>query len=312
MSSITMHSGRELLRDVRQRIEARGERRQRERISRLLAVPESPRPYSSDAMLERLQAECAPVGQYGYDAHTSWWRGVQRAHWLLPEVELERPGARVLEIACGDGMAGRALAEYGHDVTLSDIEDWRDDRSRTLPFVAGDVSGELAVEAGSFDVVISYNAYIHFLDPRGALEQMLRACRPGGRVYLDFGHLFPSAFGLHAYRAVPIPYAQYLFEEEFLRARLAQRGLAAWPARLGQPTDGVLPLNGWRRSQYEELWASSGCTVKKLAYRLDPAHLGLVEQHSACFAGRGLEYEDLTTTSTTVVLEKPPGAGAAG
>src|SRR5690606_35278753 len=124
------------------------------------------------------------------------------------------------EVACGDGMAGRALAEFGHSVQLTDIEDWRDTRAFALPFVQSDLSKGLDVPKESFDAVLCFNAFIHFLDPAAALAQLEAACKPGGRIYLEFGFLYPSAWGLHAYRTVRAPYAQFLFDEGFLRARL--------------------------------------------------------------------------------------------
>ena len=34
-----------------------------------------------------------------------------------------------LRSGAGDGMVGKLLADYGHDVTLADFQDWRDPRA---------------------------------------------------------------------------------------------------------------------------------------------------------------------------------------
>jgi SAM-dependent methyltransferase len=284
-------------------------RRRRERVERILASPQ--RAFLDDeAVFARLQAEYAPRPDYGYDPHTGWWRGVQRAHWLMPVAGIERPGARVLDVACGDGLAGHALSSFGHDVTLTDLEDWREARARVLPFVQADASRPLPFESGVFDVVTSYNALIHFLDPRAVLRELVRVCRPGGVVYLDFGFLYPSAWGLHAYRTVRFPYAHFLFSRGFLERKLAELGFDAWPAALGRPRAGLIPLNGWRLVQYDALFDSLGCTRLSRATRVDDSHLGLVERFPAAFGGQGLRYEDLVTTTTTTALRTPESCAA--
>jgi SAM-dependent methyltransferase len=305
MQPSTLDSGRLLLRGMRERIEAGLERRRRECVERVLTADGPPRPYAAAEDFERLQAASPARADYGYDPHTSWWRGVQRAHWVMPALGIERPGARVLEVACGDGMTGRALAEFGHQVQLSDIEDWRDARARALPFEQRDVAQGFDFAPDSFDAVLCFNAFIHFMQPREVLAQLETVLRPGGRIYLEFGFLYPSPWGLHAYRSVRIPYAQYLLEEGLLRAQLRRLGLDAWPAALGRSEEGVIPLNGWSLARYDQLFARSGCKVLSRTTRTDTTHLAWVEQNAACFAGRGLTYDDLVTTSMTVVLEKP-------
>ena len=311
MRATTLETGRRVVRRLRSIPEEVRTRRRRERIERLLARREH-RFYDSEELFDELQRSYPPKPDYGYDPATSWWRGVQRAHWLLSTASLERPGAHVLEVACGDGMVGHALASYGHRVSLCDLEDWREQRSRALAFHPADVARELPFPDDAFDAVASYNAFIHFLDPENALREMVRVCRPGGTVYLDFGFLWPCAWGLHAYRTVRMPYAHLLFSPEFLGTKLDQLGFDAWPAMLGRPRSGTIPLNGWRLGQYRGIFARSGCAEVAGSTKTDASHLGIVERFPDAFSGLALTYEDLTTTMVSVALKKPQGRAVAG
>jgi SAM-dependent methyltransferase len=307
MQSQTLDLGRRVVRKLKSLPEEGRSRRRREHVARILTGAET-HALDSQAVFDQLQAEYQPKPDYGYDPHTTWWRGVQRAHWVLSLAGIEQPGARVLDVACGDGMAGRALAEYGHQVTLTDIEDWRDARAKGLEFVPADVGKGLPLEDASFDAITSFNAFIHFLDPAAALRELVRLCKPGGVIHLDFGFLYPSAWGLHAYRTVRMPYAQFLFTPDFLHQRLDELGFDAWPAQLGKPKAGMIPLNGWRLAQYREAFASTGCETISSSTHTDASHLELVERFPQAFAGRGLTVTDLETTLCSVTLRKPGGA----
>lgn len=280
-------------------------RRQRERIQKIVSRSEPPQPYNEEARFQQLQREYPPRPEYGYDPLSSWWRAVQHAHLVLTTTQLASPGAHMLDGACGNGMVGAVLKSYGHDITLTDVEDWREARARSLPFVEANLCESLPLESESFDTVFSFNAFIHFDPPERALTELVRVCKPGGLIYLNFGFLYPSPWGLHAYRTLRMPYPQFLFSPEFLQRKIEELGLNAWPAKLGQAREGMIPLNGWHLHQYEEMWRRSGCEVLARSTQEDARHLDLVERFPQAFRGRGLTVSDLTTTLLTVLLRKP-------
>lgn len=98
------------------------------------------------------------------------------------------PGQRVLDVACGTGALARAAAERvgpnGSVVGLDPNPDmlavarrkrpaieWRDGRAEALPF-----------PDRSFDAVVSQFGVMFFEDKPGALREMMRVLRPGGRL----------------------------------------------------------------------------------------------------------------------------------
>lgn len=100
------------------------------------------------------------------------------------------PQMRVLDVACGPGIVACALAPHaglvtGIDLTPAMIEqarqrqrtlkldnmDWQVGRATALPFA----------NAG-FDRVVTRYSLHHMTDPLAVLAEMLRVCRPGGKL----------------------------------------------------------------------------------------------------------------------------------
>lgn len=98
------------------------------------------------------------------------------------------PGQRVLDVASGTGVlacaAARRVGSNGSVVGLDPNEDmravaqrkacaveWRDGRAESLPF-----------PDASFDAVVSQFGMMYFEDKSGALREMMRVLRPGGRL----------------------------------------------------------------------------------------------------------------------------------
>ena len=112
------------------------------------------------------------------------------AQWAPLMVDIARiaDGQRVLDVACGTGVAARTAADrvgatgsvVGLDLnpamlevaaaTRSDIE-WRQGDAAHLPF--GD---------GEFDAVLCQSALFFFPDADAAVAEMARVVRPGGAV----------------------------------------------------------------------------------------------------------------------------------
>lgn len=187
---------------------------------------------------------------------------------------------------------------------LTDLEDWRDDRARSLAFHQGELESGLGLPDAHFDLLYSYNTFEHLRDPGACLRELARLCRPGGLIHLDFGPLFASAWGLHVYHTIRTPYAQFLYSEEFINRKLRELGIFD----LGKERLAPQPLNRWRLAQFEELFRSVGCEMIECSALLHSRWLGLVSRYPASFAGRGLTVEDLTHATLRVTLRKPAPA----
>ncbi len=112
------------------------------------------------------------------------------AQWgdVIADVARIGPGERVLDVACGTGVAACAAARRvgaagrvtGLDANAQMLEvarrksvnvEWVDGRAESLPFAAA-----------HFDAVVSQFGLMFFDDRAAALREMLRVLRPGGRL----------------------------------------------------------------------------------------------------------------------------------
>jgi ubiquinone/menaquinone biosynthesis C-methylase UbiE len=276
------------------------QKRRCQSISRILSQASGPYHYDSEEAFNDLQNEFQPKTAYGYDAYSTWRRGVERTLKLIESLQCHRPGLNILDAACGDGMTGHAFSVSGHKVVLSDIEDRRDERCQKLPFVLGDMCAGLPVESDGYDLVCSYNAFEHLLKPAEALRELRRVCRPGGIIYLEVGPLYASPWGLHAYRTICAPYSQFLFSGAFLKHKLEELGVRD----LGEERSNLQTLNQWRLSQFSRLWQDCGLEIVHLSRFTDLSCLHIIRRFPKAFGGRGLLFEDVTTQALYVTLRK--------
>ena len=269
-----------------------------ERLAPILEESQTPESYDSE--FETLQNSYSKWwDDYGFDGYSTWARGCERATRLLEVPTLRRPNLDVFETGCGDGMTAHVLESYGHQVTLNDAADWRDDRARTLPFVQGDICGRLPLKNESFDLLISYNAFEHIQDPRSGLAELVRLCKTDGHIYIEFNPLYCSALGLHAFSFF-MPYPQFLFSPSLIDSKIRELGAND----LGQNLPYLQPTNKRRLAEFRELWHSSGCTIVSLVEEVDPRHLGIVLKYPGAFSGRNLTVEDLSVSAVKVLLKK--------
>lgn len=97
-------------------------------------------------------------------------------------------GDKVLDVACGTGIVARnAVARVGSEGSVVGVdlsESMLQVAERTAPLVdwhLGDAQN-LPFESESFDVVLSQAGLMFFPDPVGAVTEMRRVLRPGGRL----------------------------------------------------------------------------------------------------------------------------------
>ena len=133
--------------------------------------------------VRRMFDRIAPV----YDAMNRVMTGGLDRRWRAATVrETVRPGDRVLDACCGTGdlaLAARAAGAAG--VVGVDFSERMLERARRkapeLEFVQGDVLA-LPFEDGSFDAAVVGFGVRNVEDLEGALRELRRVLRPGGRL----------------------------------------------------------------------------------------------------------------------------------
>lgn len=107
-----------------------------------------------------------------------------------PVVDLldPRPGERLLDLGCGDGVLARRLTEFGCSVVGVDSSPEMVAAARGRGVDARLMDGHALDFAGEFDAVFS-NAALHWMttDPAAVAAGVARALRPGGRFVGEMG-----------------------------------------------------------------------------------------------------------------------------
>lgn len=115
-------------------------------------------------------------------------------HYDAMRILLEMSGVghddEVLDVACGPGMVACEFARHarqvaGIDITPAMIEQAQkrqnEQNQTNLDWAVGDAV-PLPYEDNSFPLVITRYSFHHLLSPQQALAEMIRVCKPGGRV----------------------------------------------------------------------------------------------------------------------------------
>ena len=109
-------------------------------------------------------------------------------------IELSRVSGEdtILDVACGPGIVACAFASRAKRVTGIDLTPAMIDRAKklqaekglsNLEWVLGDVN-KLPFPDASFSLVLTRYSFHHFTDPAKVLSEMIRVCRPSGRVLI--------------------------------------------------------------------------------------------------------------------------------
>jgi SAM-dependent methyltransferase len=98
-----------------------------------------------------------------------------------------RPGERILDLGCGDGVLTAKLAEVGCEVIGVDASPAQIDAAKELGINVLVMNGERLSFDSEFDAVFS-NAALHWMrDPDRVIAGVWRALKPGGRFVAEFG-----------------------------------------------------------------------------------------------------------------------------
>lgn len=275
-------------------------KRLRKSVESILNRQELPDTDRSERAFEELQRSFpSDRGElYKYDDLSLFSRAFERAIAILQLPGMAEPGKKVLDVGAGDGVLGVILSTFGHIVDLADEADWRSRMAKAINLQTCDITDGLPFEDCHFDLVVSYNSFEHFPDPTKAFAEAMRVSKQGGLLHFEFGPLFASSWGLHAYRSLFMPYAQFLFSDNFINDRLNELGIED----LGSKRSKLQYVNKWRFSDCEKLWQHERCDLLECKWGEDSANLQLVEQFPEAFQGRGLKVVDLIRSSSFVTL----------
>ncbi|MGF7160447.1 trans-aconitate methyltransferase [Rhodoligotrophos appendicifer] len=117
--------------------------------------------------------------------------------WLAP-----RPGERILDLGCGDGVLTQALGAMGVDMVGVDASEDFIRAARARGVDARLMDGEKLDFRDEFDAVFS-NAALHWMTrPAEVLRGVAGALKPGGRFVAEFGGHTNVAAIITAMRAV--------------------------------------------------------------------------------------------------------------
>jgi demethylmenaquinone methyltransferase/2-methoxy-6-polyprenyl-1,4-benzoquinol methylase len=168
-----------------------------------------------------------------------------------------RPGQWVLDLAAGTGTSSVPFAAAGAYVVPCDFSLGMlrvgKRRQPGLDFVAGDAL-RLPFAAGSFDAVTVSFGLRNVHQTRGALEELLRVTRPGGRlVVCEFSHPtwapLRTVYVEYLMRALP-GIARRVSSNPDAYVYLAE-SIRAWPDQPGLAAE--LAAAGWRQVAWRDL-----------------------------------------------------------
>ncbi len=184
------------------------------------------------------------------------------------------PGDRVLDLAAGTGVSTVELARGGAtavacDFSLGMLRAGRAiKKRRAVPFVAGDAT-RLPFRAAAFDAAVISFGLRNVADVPGALREMARVVRPGGRLVV-------CEFSRPTWRPFRALYLNYLMRAlPWVARRVASNAdayvyladsIRAWPAQ--DELAATIAAAGWVRVRHRNL--TGGIVALHMAER--PGH----------------------------------------
>lgn len=278
---------------------------QRSRVASILCTKAAPNTAHAEKDFKHLQSEFMDHHpyEYTYDGAARIERAGIRLKMLQKTIpELSERSLQVLDAGAGEAMFGVLLDALEHEVTLTDLDDWRMNKAKELSFLPHDCTQTFPdTMQNQFDLVTSFNSFEHFPDPQLAFSNLWDVLKPGGVMHLAFNPLYGSAWGLHAFGTLFVPYAQFLFSPAFLGERLRELGIKD----LARSMEELQHLNQWKPQQFRDLWTDlPDGEVEKVKEQITDDHLNLIERYPDAFQGRELVLEDVRVSGFAVWIRK--------
>lgn len=113
-------------------------------------------------------------------------------HGLIDDLEFRAVeplarGRRVLEAGCGTGLILERLAAVADDAWGIDLSPGMLDKARSRGLQVKEASiTDIPFEDDAFDLVCSFKVLAHIPDITGAIREMARVTKPGGKLVLEF------------------------------------------------------------------------------------------------------------------------------
>lgn len=205
---------------------------------------------------------------------------------------------RYLELGCSEGTVCETLRCRGKFAAGIDLRFGfsKAAAGRDHHFVQMDAA-RLGFVDNHFDCVFSLASFEHFHDPKAVMDEAIRVVRKGGFIYLHFGPLYLSPYGLHAYRSITVPYCQCLFDKDTLIHFSRRKNL--------KPPD-YESLNQWKLQDFRRLWSSYASKLRRIRYYeyLNTDHINLINDHPSCFKSKTDYFDNLIIPEIEILFQK--------
>lgn len=167
------------------------------------------------------------------------------------------PGARVLEVGCGDGffsseMARRKLTVTGIDLSPEAVRRAQE-RTPSGLFLVHDVTHPLPFDDDSFSAVWCSEVLEHLFSPLYVLQEIYRVLQPGGMALLTVPYhgllknLMISAFAFERHFDPEYPHLRFFtirsLSSLVRKAKLSIAQCSTCGAQLGVVRDALFPTN---------------------------------------------------------------------
>jgi predicted TPR repeat methyltransferase len=162
---------------------------------------------------------------------------------VLPLLQPYRP-ARVLDLGCGTGLLGAALAPAAATITGVDLSAEMLERAATRGIYAQLAKAEMveylrAAGAATFDAVLAADVFVYLGDLEPVFEGAARALLPGGVFAFSVEALEAGGYAL-------LPNGRYAHSASYLRAAAARQGLSERGfERVRLRIEYGTPVEGW-------------------------------------------------------------------